>query len=294
LVQHAHHSVNEVARELIRGKAWVPLSDAQKLELEKELIESPSEEKKDFKERSEKQRLTGSDIPRLGFGRDSGGRLSMNDCYYHTEFVGAIRNLLPEGIKESSEQQKNVVLVVTGRTIGEPESRGMVKGIHLRGGYMSGNIALISTEGLLKAPAYPGEVQIAVERDARTGDGLYDIRDDERHTRFREALCSGKRSYEAYLAAYADKILQPHDPRLTEAIRGLTLQTLLVAAGETGPRVAMCTTSGHEPNPNVHCRCHDAHLSEEVIQTQIKKPEEAEFCGWHMELFTQLQGFKKN
>lgn len=193
----------------------------------------------------------------------------------------------------NSDTRREIAVVITGRGLGEPMANNR---IHMRAGSTLGNIAIISTTGIVEAPAKPAEVQREIEASYSTGSIYGPTSDQRRFKIFRDALHAGKYDYQALTIAFADCMLDHADPRITDAMKGISLQMILVACDEYWQGVAKCSTSNlntQEPDLTIHCRMHDAHKAEEVIRTQVDKQGNPEFCEFHTKIFTLLQGFRK-
>lgn len=212
-------------------------------------------------------------------------RLSNNE-YYEIGGLGSLYSRLTQDMFEPKEGVKDLYLIYTGRGIGDNTTDPRIP--HARAGFAFGNVAVISTTGLVDAPAQPLEVQEAYE--ARESLGHLMPRGGERGRRFFQIMQEEHISpHEAFHRVYEDIILRDDDPRITEASKGISLQMILNSAGEQIRPTYQCTTSDTEVNPNVSCRMHDAHYQEEVLSTQINKVGKPEFCDYHTQLFGKLQ-----
>ncbi|OGM28380.1 hypothetical protein A2962_02735 [Candidatus Woesebacteria bacterium RIFCSPLOWO2_01_FULL_39_61] len=278
---------DEIVDRLVSAKPWAKVSsfwqfggsldNNQKKELERQAL------KRD-KNSPLQSFLIGQTI---GEGPRGKLRLSNNE-YYDIGALGSLYTDLTHTMFEPKEATKELYLIYTGRGIGGSSEDPSIP--HARAGFAYGNVAVISTTGLVDAPAKPLEVLEAYQ--AREALGHLMPRGVERVKRFSQTMQEEKvPPHDAFYKVYEDKMLRDEDPRITEASKGITLQMILNSAGEQTRPVYQCTTSGYEVNPDVSCRMHDAHHQEEVITTQINRGEKPEFCDFHTKLFEKLQSY---
>ncbi len=114
--------------------------------------------------------------------------------------------------------------------------------------------SLVSTTGIVEAPARPREFYLEKQRLAAIG------------------LKDG--SLEALKQKYAGQFIDYDDERMTEVVIGYALQAVMYAA----------TGNPFCPDPN--CRFYDAHHQRDLIRAQLKGDE---FCNRHRELLEQLK-----
>lgn len=210
-------------------------------------------------------------------------------CDYEiSPLADAIRFMTPDQMRITDTKSKNIVLVVTGRRIGERE----IGGFHLRGGFSSGTVSLVSTTGLVEAPGKPLEVVEAF----KSGLDIPFFENEGTQKKFDEAV---KRSLginaeimrRIIQELFKDKMLDHKDLRINEAVKGISLSMILSAFGEYG-RVSKCSTSDlseGKPDMTKFCRLHDAHWQEELINAQLKPQGQPEFCNYHSEVFKKLK-----
>ncbi|GEM_PF-2960255 len=222
------------------------------------------------------------------------GRMDqVGNRYYEIDALGdVLSKYLPVEFKASSAEQANVTIVFTGRSIGEKFGQ---TGIHARGGFSFGSIAVVSTSGLVEAPGKP----IELERAAELG-GVPMFDNPEYNKKIMDALKANGNVLDLDLMSrvvdeiFIDRMLHFEDERLNEAVRGITLSMILSTLGEYG-KASQCSTSNlslGQPDTSKTCRLHDSHWQEELIAAQIKKPGDREFCEYHTELFGLLQRVK--
>lgn len=202
---------------------------------------------------------------------------ALNDVYYR---------MLPDDLK-SSQDIRQTTLVITGRGVGQME-RNL---IHMRSGGSAGNIALISTTGLVDAPGKP--IELITARHNQLG-GFPNFGISEYDEVLIKAVQEKGLSLEVVDGVinelFKDRMLSHEDPRINEAIKGMALSFVLYALGEHG-KVFQCSTtdlSVGSPDLSKFCRLHDSHWQEELIATQVKNPGQPEFCDYHTELFDKL------
>lgn len=178
-----------------------------------------------------------------------------NNVYYEMRSLWNVyRQFLPDVIKCSPADRRELTIVITGRGLGETypivdqatnHLRGI--GLHMRSGFAKDNLAIVSTTSLIEAQAGP---------DSISGLSRAQLLDD---------------------------------PMMNELIKGITLQ--MVMFGSEGlPTCSQSDLSTGIPNPTVFCRLHDSHILQELWQTQAAKDGQPEFCDKHQQIFTLLQG----
>lgn len=251
------------------------LSEEERIKLESEAI--------DFDPAVPYRELAQAQILEMQGGYPNVRRLVRNGYYEISELGNAYRTLLPQEFRGVQEDGRHVSLIITGRGIGNMEGR-FGERLHMRGGFASGGIGVISTTGLVDAPGKP----IEVERALRT-----DFPDEEilRRAVDKYGGINGSIIEEIVNEMFADRMLHYEDERLNEVVRGLSLSWILFGLGETG-RISSCSTTDlmrGTPDLTKICRLHDGHWQEEVIKTQVKKPGDPEFCGYHQDIFGSLQ-----
>lgn len=215
------------------------------------------------------------------------------DYYQADKLAEAYHRMLRPTLEEGSGEERHVAVVFTGRGIGNPEGhRGQV--IHMRAGTMLGPVSVISTTGLVEAPAKPPEYQQLMGEFG--WQYLHQIFPDK-STEIKQMLsmqgASGDQLENTVNELLKDKMLLHGDARLTAASKGIALQLLLYSFGEVYGTVAQCSTSNlysHEADRTKTCRCHDAHLQEELVNAQTST-DHPEFCDFHTQLFGLLQAF---
>lgn len=256
-----------------------PLTPAEKIKLEEEIeARDPQIPLAEF-----------ADSQKLGPDRIS------SKHYYDTHTLAdAYRIAIPAEMQENDEKKRNTAIIITGRGIGEVE--GWQQMIHMRGGFSSGSVAIISTTGLVEAPGKPLEL----ERAYRMGGSLPMFDNPDYNARISQVLKDNNNVADYDLIQktvselFRDRMLSPEDPQINEAVKGMTLSMILSTLGEYG-RPATCSTSDlsrQEPDTERFCRLHDSHWQEELMATQINKDGKPEFCGYHEELFKDLKAEK--
>jgi len=163
----------------------------------------------------------------------------------------ALSALLDEALPPERRVGDELHLVVTARLIGSFDADDLRW--HARTS-IYGRLSIISTTGLVQAPARPREYYLALDRLARAAP--------------RELV-------EAQLQAeFGDRCLQEDDERLTEVLKGYALQAVLYhLTGEP-----FCD----EPT----CRLFNAHWQEEMLRAQLEPPE---LCPEHTQLLAALR-----
>jgi hypothetical protein len=156
-----------------------------------------------------------------------------------------LRDLLP---REEANLQ-NLHIIFTNRLLATWEEDD--RRYHLRT-IILGQPAIISTSGLVEAPAKPREYYLA-----------------------RQRLPEDELSRAALRRELRGRFLEYDDPRLAEVVKGYLLQAAFyLFAGE-----AFC------PDPD--CRLFNAHWQEEMLQAQTRS--EADLCAGHKELLAYLK-----
>lgn len=145
-----------------------------------------------------------------------------------------------------------VHIVLTNRTIGTWEEDD--RRYHLRA-IILGIPAIISTTGLVEAPAKPREFYLARQQIGLTA------RSELTHAILKER--------------FKGQFLDHDDQRLTEVVKGYAMQAVMYQT--TGE--AFCT----EPD----CRLFNAHWQAELIRAQLEGP--PEYCARHEELLTAMR-----
>lgn len=177
----------------------------------------------------------------------TGNRGSHGVLYEGFEFQAALRSLIPR----DESGLGHVHIVFTNRllvTWAEAERRHHLRAI------ICGPPSVISTSGLVEAPARPREFYLALQ-------ALGPISSDDQ-------------AYRALQSRFEDRILGHDDERLTEVAKGYALQAALYAlAGE-----------GFCPEPS--CRLHDSHTQEEMLAAQTGEPG---LCARHERLVADLR-----
>ncbi len=223
-------------------------------------------------------------------------KIGNNDYYDITSLGIGFRSLLPKEMLTFSEDSKQIAVVFTGRGVGRREGGG----IHMRGGFGQGTLAVISTTGIVEAPEKPLELIEAEECMAQLGPPPH-FKRKEYNDRIWEVIRKNDNTLDMKLVEeeiadiFKEEMLSHGDTRITEAAKGITVSMAMFALGEQG-RAAQCSTSdlaSRQPNTSLTCRMHDAHWQQELIASQIKKAGEAEFCNYHADVFSRLQSFKK-
>lgn len=259
------------------------LSDAEKTQLEEEAVGRG--EGIPFREFARSQELQRH--------RPFGDRLHHNDYYELSSLGNAFYAILPDQVRTPTDGRGHSVVVVTGRGVANKEGGG----IHMRGGFSSGNVAVTSTTGLVEAPGKPLELEHAYQSGAQLGGGLPVFDREEYNQTIYEALRKNGNVFDRALIEqtiqemFGDRMLRYEDPRLNEAVKGITLSMIFSTLGEWG-KASQCSTTDLSvgmPDISKTCRMHDAHWQEEVIATQIKKPGQPEFCDYHTEIFDILK-----
>jgi hypothetical protein len=180
----------------------------------------------------ERRRLTS---PRPTFG-----------LLYHGE--GAM-HLLRELLPQSERGLAFLHIVFTNQLLGTwGEGR-----YHLRAAVF-GFPSLLSTTGLVEAPAKPREFYVLKQQYAALGmpDAVVELEQD-----------------------LGERVLRHGDPRLTEVMKGYVMQALFYHA--TGD--PFCEDKG--------CRLYNAHWQEEVMGAQLKG--DYQFCARHQGLLDELR-----
>jgi hypothetical protein len=221
-VSFFHGDVEVMARDMARCRVRDPLSARS--------LEEPMYGEAEF----ERRRLA------------AGNRGAHGVLYEGFEVQAALRNLLPP--EESGQRHAHVVftnrLVVTWV---QAERR-----YHLRT-VICGAPALVSTSGLVEAPAKPREFHVALEAMGR--------------------VSSDDPAYLALRSRFRERILEHGDERLTDVARGYALQAALYALAGEG----LCEDPA--------CRLHDAHGQEDMLAAQRGEPG---LCARHQRLVAEL------
>lgn len=184
----------------------------------------------------ERRRLTNSEQAAFGI------------LYDGVRLMALYRTLLPRG--ESS--LKSLHVMFTQRLIGTPEE---YDGRYHARVVVLGFPCLLSTSGLVEAPAKPREYYLLRQQYAALGmpDAAAVILDKE----------------------LGGRVLRQGDPRLTEAMKGYVLQALMYHVDGS----PFCDDPG--------CRLYNAHWQEEVIRAQINSG--YEFCPVHRQRLEELR-----
>ena len=284
-LQDREEVIRRFAMSKAATKGSIPLSVNEKMQLEQQSIDR--DPAVPFREFARSQSLS-----------ERRERLIHND-YYETSALGAaFLYLLPESMRTPHDSRRDTVIVVTGRGIGNMESSYLGRPIlHMRGGFSYGNVGVVSTTGLVDAPGKPVELGRAYQRGQQLGGGLPDFDRQEYNQIIFEAIRKNGNVLDPKLIEqtiqemFADRMLHYDDPRLNEAIKGIVLSMSLFTLGEHG-QAAQCSTSDlslGEPDISKFCRLHDAHWQEELLATQIKQPDQPEFCDYHQTIFEKLK-----
>ena len=173
-------------------KGYLPIETRKKLE-EESLNREPSESPiRSF--------LLSQSVDASGpHGRKVQRLVPQNEYYNNDSLLQSIQIALPIKLLTSDEHRKQVVLVVTGRGIGEGDR------IHMRAGYALGNIAIASTTGIVEGPGEPIEVRKAYAALDAMGSLIIHTDDPKRSKIFFDLLNQGIRSDTALALAYQDK-----------------------------------------------------------------------------------------
>lgn len=182
----------------------------------------------------------------------NGDRGSFGILYDGFAFQGLLRELLPP----AERRLDRVHIAFTNRTFGTWD--GDDRRYHLRA-IILGIPAVISTAGLVEAPAKPREFYLA-----RQQIGLA-ARSELTHALLKER--------------FRGRFLDHDDERLTEVAKGYAMQALIYQT--TGE--AFCT----DPD----CRLFNAHWQEELIRAQLQGP--PEYCPRHAELLAAMRGRRR-
>jgi hypothetical protein len=119
---------------------------------------------------------------------------------------------------------------------------------------LCGYPSMLSTSGIVEAPAKPREYYIIRDRLRALGEEV---------------------PAEVLKEQIRGRFLDYDDPRLTEVMKGYSLQALLYSIT-------------HEPFcENTECRLYNSHWQEEVITSQLG---DKEFCPEHRDLIRQISG----
>jgi hypothetical protein len=160
----------------------------------------------------------------------------------------------------------------------------------MRGALSTGPVAVVSTTGLVEAPARPAELERAYNGNL----SIPRLETPELHAKLMAYLQQNNgtlnpHGIHAYIESlFADRMLSYEDPRMNEAVRGYLMSMMMMSMGEYG-QAARCSTSGPQLDTSKTCRLHDAHRQEELIASQVHDHGGPEFCGYHEELFDLLQ-----
>lgn len=215
----------------------------------------------------------------------------LDNEYYDISLLGnAFQSLIPESMQVTDEKASHTALVVTGRGVANPEGFG----IHMRGGFGSDRVSVISTTGLVEAPGEPLEVTSAYNSSL----GMVHFDKEEYNQRIRKAIKDNNNVYDAELIRksvqnelFFNRMLHHEDPRINEAVKGMALGFIIFSLGEFG-KASQCSTTdlnAGTPDTTKFCRLHDSHWQEELMATQVNKAGKPEFCDYHTKLFSQLK-----
>lgn len=161
--------------------------------------------------------------------------------------------LLGELLPPDQRRLDHVHIAFTNRTIGTWDHDDLR--YHLRT-IILGLPALISTTGLVEAPAKPREFYLARQRLSLT------TRPELAHVLLKEQ--------------FRDQVLDHDDPRLTEIAKGYAMQAI----------VYQLTGEPFCPDPD--CRLHNAHWQRELLRAQLGGP--PEYCPRHQAVLEALRG----
>lgn len=262
-----------------------PLSDEEKIQLENQALDRDIAVP--FREFADKQARDERGIPRL----------SNNDYYEIFSLGDAFRRMIPDRLRGIHNDVINSVLIISGRGIGEKERGLWGDAIHMRAGFSLGALAVVSTTGLVEAPGKPLELERAYQARERLGGGPPHFDRQEYNQRIFDALHRNNNVLDYALIEqviekiFTDRMLHYEDPRLNEAVKGSALSMIMFTLGEYG-KASQCSTTDlqrGEPDLTKTCRLHDGHWQEEVIASQIKEPQNKEFCDYHQQIFDKLK-----
>jgi len=160
-----------------------------------------------------------------------------------------IERLLLEMLPRRMRAAKIQHFVFTSRLIGTFEADGRYHAHVILCGYPS----IISTSGLVEAPAKPKEYYVLKQRFIQAGDDV---------------------PFEMLKERFAGQFIDYDDPRITEVLKGYALQCVVHSiAGEP-----FCQ--------NRRCRLFDAHWQSELIEAQLHGDR---FCKRHREMLTAIR-----
>jgi len=125
------------------------------------------------------------------------------------------------------------------------------KRYHLRAS-VYGIPSIISTTGLIEAPAKPREYYLLKQQYARLGKDVTELKD-----------------------RFKGRFIDYEDKRLTEVVKGYVMQAVFYSL--TGD--PFCEDKG--------CRLYNAHWQEELIFAQLES--KYEFCGWHRSILDSFR-----
>jgi len=177
----------------------------------------------------------------------NGNRGAFGIVYEGLRFQALMRGLLPEG----EARLDRVHVIFTNRLLGTWNADDLR--YHLRT-VVAGVPGIVSTSGLVEAPAKPREFYSAQQQMGRIAD-------------------QGS-AYQALKERLGERFLDHDDARLTEVAKGYAAQVVMYAL--TGE--AFCGEAG--------CRLYDAHWQEEMLRAQMKEPE---FCERHADVLAELR-----
>lgn len=288
LTQKDDSNMDQIATSLARAKRWagvrqgyssVPLTLDQKKALEIESLSQTDQSAREF--------AIGQKVDSVG-PRGRTKSIILNNEYYEISSLRRVfGELLPAELINETDERREISLIITGRGIADDEFGRL----HMRAGFSSGSLAVVSTTGIVDAPALPLEVQAAEQTRQALGTLMIQTDNQLRLDQFiKLTQYENTAPRDALTMVYSDQMLQVGDKRLTEAMKGITLQMLISACGEISS--AQCSTSDlalGRPDGSRICRMHDAHWQQEVIKTQIHQNGEPEFCDFHTRVFAGLK-----
>ncbi len=159
-----------------------------------------------------------------------------------------LQELLQEQIPRSETSSRQLHLILTPRL---PVTKGEAEGRHHARTALCGQPSLVSSSGLVEAPARPAEYYLLRHLYQNLGQEMP------------EAEVS---------ARFGGQFLTYHDPRLTDVILGYLLQAITYYFFGEG----FCS--------DPRCRLYNAHRQQEMLAAQLEPPE---FCSRHQLLFNQ-------
>lgn len=167
----------------------------------------------------------------------------MYDGFRFTSLLGDLRD-------DDEVTSDNIHISYSGRLLGTHETDGRY---HARA-IVCSFPSLISTSGIVEAPAKPKEFYLRLR--------------DNPHP-LNQAL-----QWDAMKEEMKGSFIDFDDDRMTEVLKGYTLQAILYSLFET----PFCDSKT--------CRLFNAHWQSEVLTSQLTDPE---FCGYHDDLIRRLR-----